>query len=230
MQIVTNEPFIAVRRKIGERAPFIGLLVLAAATVMLFVKPDWTWYVMILIWVGFVISIIGTYFGDRFVGTMAHHKKVPEALKGLDNTHTLLVYKSPIPFVLLGPGGVTTITVRSHGGKVTFADGRWKHREKMSFFRRLAGQEGLGSPDRMAEAEAQIIRNHLKGRVSGEVEAPVQPLVLFIDPQVQLDAEGSSVPVVRAADLKRWLRKDGRQTKLSDALLVQIATAFGVEP
>jgi len=229
MQVLTNESYIATRKKLGERAPFVGLLVLAGATVLLFVKPAWTWYVMLLIWVGFVISIIGTYFGDRFVGVLAHHKKVPEALKGLDSTYALLVYRTPIPFVLVGPGGVTTITVRSQGGTVSYDGKRWRQRQKMSFFRRVAGQETIGQPDRLAEAEAQSIRDYLRSRLPEGVEVPVQPLVMFVDPQVQLTAESSPVPALRAADVKRWLRKEGRQSKLADEVLKQLYATFSIE-
>lgn len=229
MRIVTNEAYIDTRKKIGERAPFVGLLVLAAATILVFWRPEWTWYSMILIWLGFIISIVGTYFGDRFVGVLAHHKKVPELLKGLDQSYTLLMYTAKVPFVLLEPGGVTTVTVRSHGGAVTFVDGgRWTHKEKMSFFRRFAGQEGLGRPDRLAAAEAETIRSFLREKLP-EVDVPVRPVILFIDPRVQLDAAGSPVPALRGAELKRWLRKDGRLPRLPEETLTAVFQAFGVE-
>ena len=41
MQLIANESKIELRKKIGERAPFVGLIVLVASTVILFAKPEW---------------------------------------------------------------------------------------------------------------------------------------------------------------------------------------------
>jgi hypothetical protein len=49
MQIVANEKHISQRKKIGERAPFVGLIFLAGSTVLIFLKPEWIWGTMALI-------------------------------------------------------------------------------------------------------------------------------------------------------------------------------------
>ncbi len=214
MRIISDEAHISLRAKIGEKAPLVGFVVLGAGTAMIFLKPSWLWPSMILVWVGFFISLIGSYLGERYVGPMAHHKKVVEALEGLDNQYTLLMYKLPVSFVLVEPGGLTTITVKSQGGEITYRGGRWLHREKMSFLRKLAGQESIGRPDQVAKDEAQDIQQLLSERLPEGIEVPVRPVILFIDANVKLETKDSPVPAFRMNGLKRWLRKGGKRPPL----------------
>ena len=230
MRLIVNEQHIAKRTKIGEIAPFVGLVLLIAATVLIFLKPDWTWATMVFVWVGFVISLIGGYLGSRYLGPMAHHKKVPEVLKGLDNSFALLVHKTPAPFVLVDAGGVTTILVRSQSGQITYQNGAWRHREKLGLLRRFAGQEGVGKPHRLAEMEAEDFRRFLGKRLPEGVDVPVRPVILFVNPDAKLDIEDlSPVPIFRASELKRWLRRDGRRSKLSEEVRQQLFEALGIE-
>jgi hypothetical protein len=228
MEIVANESYIQKRTKIGERAPFVGLIVLVVATVLIFIRPSWMWITMVMVWVGFVISLAGSYLGDRFVGTSAHHKRLPEAMKGLDSTYTLLMYTLATPFILVEPGGLTVLTVKSQGGTVTYEDGRWRHRQKMGVLRRFAGQEALGRPDRMVKAEVDYVEALLAKEMGTAEEIPVRGVVLFTNPDVELYAENAPVPALRAPELKRWLRKERLRPQLSDATMVRLAEVLDV--
>lgn len=217
MQIVANESYIKIRRQIGERAPFVGLLLLATAVILVFVKPEWLWQTMVLVWVGFLVSLIGSYLGDRFVGPNAHHKRVPDALKGLDSNYILSIYKFPVPFVLVEPGGLTVLTVKSHSGVIVYDGSRWTHRQKLGFLRRFIGQEALGRPHRAAESEVAFLKSSLAKRLPEGIEVPVRPVVLFTHPDVELhvDPEQVPVPALRVADLKRWIRREPLRPQLS---------------
>jgi hypothetical protein len=176
-----------------------------------------------------LISIIGSYLGNRYVGPMAYHKKIPEALKGMTDNYTLLIYELPVPFVLVEPGGLTTITVKAHGGEVKYEKNSWQHQEKLGFLRKLAGQETLGRAHRFALSEAERLQKHLDKRLPEDVEAPVRPVLLFIHPDVYLEAEDSPVPALRAAEFKRWLRKDGRRTRLPDETREKLRAVLPLE-
>ncbi len=229
MRVITNEAHISLRTKIGEKAPLVGFVVLGIGTAMIFLKPLWLWPSMILVWVGFFISLIGSYLGERYVGPMAHHKKVVEALEGLDDQYVLLMYKLPVSFVLLEPGGLTTITVKSQGGEITYRQGHWMHREKMSFLRKLAGQESVGRPDRTAQDEAQELQQLLAERLPEGITVPVRPVILFIDANVKLETKESPVPAFRMNGLKRWLRKGGKRPPLNREAQVALTKALGLE-
>ncbi len=235
MRIIADDSRIQRRARIGERAPFIGLIVIAGITLLIVGKLEWfllpigSLLSAILVTIGFIITMIGGYLGERYVGALAHYKKVPEALKGLDNQYVLLMYKTPLPFILIGPEGVTVITVKSQGGNITYRKGKWRQNEKFGIWRRIAGQESLGQPHKMAEAEAEEMQYYLKKRLPLNIEVPVRPSLLFIHPNVALDAEESPVPALRIPQMKRWVRKGEQQPKLSDDTRAQLFEALGIE-
>lgn len=226
MRIIANEKKIERRTKIGEIAPFAGLITLVLATVLIFAKPEWMWGTLALVWVGLLISLTGGYLGDRYVGEQAHHKRVPESLKGFDDDYMLLMYRTSVPFVFIEPGGVTVITVKSQAGEVAYEDGRWRHRQKLGWLRRFAGQESLGRPGRLAEAEAELIENTLANRMQEADGVPVRPVILFTHPDVQLYAEKAPIPALRAAEFKRWLRRNPLSPPLSDETHSGLAQAL----
>jgi hypothetical protein len=229
MRLIANESQIKTRTRIGEIAPLAGLGLLVAGMAILFLKPEWFWIASIIVWVGFVVSLIGSYFGGRYMGPLAHHKRVPEALKGLENSFTLLMYKTPAPFVVVDAGGLTVITVRSQGGHIAYTNGKWKHKEKMGRLKRFAGQEGVGRPDQIAKVEMDDLQRFLRKRLPEGLEIPVRAVILFVHPDVVLEVEGSAVPVFRTPELKRWLRREGRRPNLPKATLEALYAALGIE-
>ena len=232
MEVIANESHIQTRRKIGERAPLVGLLLLVVSTVLVFLKPEWIWATMALVWVGFLVSLTGSYLGERYVGPNAHHKRVPEALKGLSSEYTLLVYQLASPFVLLEPGGLTVISVKSQGGEITYDGGRWKHKQQLGILRRFAGQESLGRPERLARAEEDVVRRDLTKMLPEVVgNVPVRSLVLFTNPDVVLhvDADSAQVPALRAAELKRWLRRNPLKPSMDDATRAALEAALDLD-
>jgi hypothetical protein len=229
MRLISNESQIKIRTRMGELAPLVGLGLLVAATVVTFGKPEWSWAMLIVVWVGFVVVIIGGFFGGRYVGPLAHHKKVPEALKGLENSFMLLMYKTPAPFVVVDAGGCTTIMVRSQSGQIIYQNGKWRHQEKMGWLKRFAGQEGVGRPDQMAQLEMEDLQRFLRKRLPEGAEVPVRPVILFVHPDAVVEVEGSPIPVFRAAELKRWLRREGRRPNLPKETLEALYAALGIE-
>lgn len=231
MQVVANESYIRIRRKIGERAPLVGLLFLLVSTVLVFFRPEWIWGTMALVWVGFLVSLTGSYLGERYVGPNAHYKRVPQALKGLGNEYTLLIYQLASPFVLVEPGGLTVISVKSQGGEISYDEGRWHHKQRLGLLRRFAGQESLGRPDRLVQAEVEVIERDLRKELPGGIEIPVRGVVLFTHPDVvvHVDDDGLPVRALRAAELKRWLRKNPLKPTLDDGAQEALQEAIGVD-
>jgi hypothetical protein len=229
MRLIANESQINTRTRIGEIAPLLGLVLLLAATAVAFLKPEWSWITLIVVWIGFMASVIGSYFGGRYMGPLAHHVKVPEALKGLENSFTLLVYKTPAAFLLVDAGGLTVIFVRSQGGLITYANGKWKHKEKMGRLKRFAGQEGVGRPEQMAQVEVEDLQRFLRKRLPEGMEIPVRAVILFVNPDVTLEIENPPMPVFRTPELKRWLRKEGRRPNLPKETLTQLYEALGIK-
>jgi hypothetical protein len=225
MRVISNEKYIARRATLGRYAGLAGLLVLLLALIFSctvsvpLVVMQWALAVATVI--GTLLSFFGGYYGDRFSGARAHHASVRKALKGLDDRYVLLQYTLPAPHVLLGPGGLTVFVIRANAGEITYADGKWHHRQRAKLLRRLAGQQGLGHPEADVQREVERLAHHLEERLP-EVEVPVWGAVLFTHPEVELELEDPPVPALYVKQAKSWLRGSGERKILPSRVQRQL--------
>jgi hypothetical protein len=229
MRIIRDERHIKVRSSIGQYATLGGLLILLIGLVISFVRPAWSVPLLISMALGFTLSVVGGFFADRYAGSLAHHKTVAEVLKGLDYRHTLLQYVLPADHVLVEPGGCTCFLVKSQGGKVVYAEGKWTHRQRGKFFRRLVGQEGLGKPHVEAQHEVERLERFLRDQIADADQVPVRSAIIFVNEDVQLEADESPVPAFYRKKVKDWLRGPGDLKPLPEDLLQRLNAALGVE-
>ncbi|MCP4543413.1 MAG: NERD domain-containing protein [Chloroflexi bacterium] len=226
MRIIRNERRIRVSSKISQYAVLGGLLALVAGLVISFVKPYWLTLMVVCLALGFSLSILGGFFSDRFVGPLAHHKALVGALKGTDKHHMLLQYVLPAPHVLLEPGNLTVFLIKTQGGQVTYQEqGRWKHQQRGKFFRQFAGQEAVGAPDFEAERNVRKMERWLAQNLP-DVEIPIRAVIVFVNPDITLDATGSGVPTLYSKKLKAWLRGPGKLAPLPTDVHHQLAQAL----
>ena len=230
MRIIRDERHISVRSSIGQYATLGGLLVLLVGLGISFLRPGWSIPLLVSMALGFSLSVVGGFFADRYAGSLAHHKTLAEVLKGLDYRHTLLQYVLPANHVLLGPGGCTCFLVKTQGGVVVHQDGRWTHRQRGSFFRRLVGQEGVGKPDVDAHQEVEKLVGYLQEQMTDADEVPVRGVIVFVNEDVQLEADDSPVPALYRKKVKDWLRGPGDLKPLPEDLHCQLAAALGAQP
>lgn len=229
MRIVRNERHVQVRSFIGKNMPLVGLGALAVGLVISFVRPEQLTWMAVSMLVGIVFSVIGGAFAERYAGPLAHHKVLNDVLKGLGSEYVLVQYLLPVPHVLLEPSGLTVLVVKSHTGQVTFQErGRWKHKQPGKILRQLVGQEGVGAPDLEAEHQVEKLKRWLDKQLP-DVEVPVRAAIVFVNPNVQLDAADSPVPAFYGKKIKAWLRGPGKLKPLSPAVHRQLVEALGVD-
>jgi hypothetical protein len=231
MRIVRNKRRINVLSSVGRYATLGGLVVLLIGLVISFVRPTWMVALVASMALGFMLSVIGGFFADRYAGPLAHHKALAEVLKGLDYRHTLIQYLLPADHVLVEPGGCTCFVVKTQGGRIRYEDGekgRWQHKQRGKFFRRLVGQESLGRPDAEARQEVARLERHLNEEMARGNQVPVRGVIVFVNEDVQVEAEQSPVPVFYRKKVKDWLRGPGDMEPLPDELRQELAAALGV--
>jgi hypothetical protein len=211
MRIIRNERHIGTFSFIGKYATLAGLMTLLAGLIISFAKPEWLWPLLVSLTAGIGLSAGGGFFAERYVGPLAHHDALAKALKGLDDDYALLQYVLPARHVLVEPGGCTAFVVKAQGGEVTYdREGeRWKHRQRGKAFRQFAGQEGLSAPDLEARHQAEKLETWLSRHLP-DVEVPVQAAIVFVNPNVALDADDSPVPAFYDKKVKGWLRGSGK--------------------
>jgi hypothetical protein len=229
MRVIRDERHIRVRSLIGRYMPFAGIAVLAAGWLISLGKPESLLALLISLPVGLLLSTVGGFFAERYVGPLAHHNALATALKGLDDSYVLLQYVLPAPHVLVEPGGCTVFVVKVQGGQVTCQeDGRWKHRQRGKVFRQFAGQEAIGDPSYEAERQLGRFQDWLAQQLL-DVEVPVQAAIVFVHPQVQLDADDSPTPAFYSKKVKGWLRGPGKLKPLPVDVYRRLASALGID-
>jgi hypothetical protein len=229
MRIIRNERRIRALSFIGRYATLAGLVTLLIGLIISFVRPEWLGPMLACVALGLSLSLVGGFFADRYASPLARHDALARVLKGLDDRYVLVQYVLPASHVLVEPGGCTAFVVKAQGGQVTYDEGRWKHRQRGKFFRQFAGQEGLGLPHLEAANQAHKLERWL-GSHQPEVEIPVRAAIVFVDPQVRLDASGSPVPAFYDKKVKAWLRGPGKLKPLPKAVRRRLEETIGVTP
>jgi hypothetical protein len=206
MKVIVNERLVKRQAAIGKWASLIGMGALLAG---LFVS--WRWSNQITasfgcLIVGFILASIGTYNMNRWVKEPRADQALDKALKGFDNRHLLYHYTLPAVHVLLGPSGLFVFTVKDHHGEIRCEGEKWHHKFNWGRLLLFFGQEGLGNPTREVRGEMERLRRFLDSRLP-EADVPIEGLIVFTNPRVELELIDPAMPVVSSKKLKNFLRQ-----------------------
>jgi len=84
---------------------------------------------------------------------------------------------------------------------------------------KIFGQEGLGRPDQEIDATCRELKKYL-GKNFDEVNIPVlQPVLLFFNEKVEIQALNAPVPTLQTAKLKDYIRRKSKENPLSQTLV-----------
>jgi len=205
MRLVTNEPLIKRNAAIGKYAMIGGMLILIGGLVVSFrPEPQYQFVPFVTLIVGFVLTNIGTYFSNRYT-RFRGDQLLENNLKGFDDKYHLYNYRLPTPHFLIAPNGIFALVPKFQRGVVTWNGKRWLHKGS-NFFLSLFGQEALGNPVAEAASEAEAAARFLTKKLGEEVP-PVQPIIVFCNPEVTVEAKEAPIPAVHVKQLKEYLRK-----------------------
>jgi hypothetical protein len=181
-------------------------------------------YAAILI-VGFGVSRVGFHYGNRYLAPTRPEMVLRENLKGLERKYALLLFQAPHDYILVEPGGVTVFIMRNQEGKIAYKGGKWKRRESLLRFW-FGRDEPLGDPTHDALQAVGKVNKVLTEKMP-TLKVPVRGVVVFSNPKAILDVEPSPVAVVRAEDLKDYLRGAGKLKELPNSIQRKMREALG---
>ncbi|MEN6435734.1 MAG: hypothetical protein ABFD14_12845 [Anaerolineaceae bacterium] len=223
MNIITNHKLIKRNRKIGQIATYVSLGILVIGLLITFFrKEEFFWSIGALI-LGFIISQVGIYYGKNWGPSPRQDELLAASLKGLDDKYTLYNYTSPIPYLLVGPSGVSPLIPLNQGGLIRYNPAKKRYTQKGgNFYMKLFGQEGIGSPDLDAAANRQTITNFLKDKFTDGNFPEPDPILVFINPKATLDMADSPFTGVTAEKLKDVVRRKAKSNPASLDMIDQI--------
>ncbi len=229
MKVVRNGRYIQIRSKIGRYASLGGLAVLAGGLLASFLgqqRPELITLSFVCLLIGFILSQVGIYYGNRFVRPDRPDEALTKALKGLDDRFILYHYQLPTPHVLLAPDACYVLAVQPQSGKISAHGDRWKHPLGWKWLFAWASQESIGNPTKAAQLEVETLQAQLAKKLPN-VEVPLTPVVVFSNPDVELDISDTAVPVVHIKKLKDWLRGAGKGQGLQASARAEMLKLFG---
>ncbi len=156
-----------------------------------------------------------------------------QALKGLDDRYHFFAFPdAKLPdYVLVGPMGVAVLIPRATGGSVSCDGDRWRRVERVPLLLRaltwFSRSSPLGNPTADARRGAEQTKRFLTTRLPGELGAtvPVEAMIVFTSPTLELTARGCTVPVLRSKSLRAHLRTLPKTMRPEETR--QLAAALG---
>lgn len=228
MKIVKNEKLIKRNGMLGNWLSLGALVVLGIGMYISFTNPELFTYSLICLVLGFTLTQIGMYMGNRWGRSPRRDEKLDAALKGLHSDFSIYHYSTPASHLLLGPAGVWVLLPYQQGGSVTYEKNRWRVRGGgfMQGYMRIFGQEGIGRPDLEAENEVNTVRKFLLKRMDENSVPEIKPVLVFTHDQVEVEPGESPIPALKLKQLKGFIRDESRERKLSSLQIQELTRAL----
>lgn len=228
MKIIKNEKLIKRNAKIGQYTSIGALVVLGVGMYISFTQPELFVWALGALLVGFTLTQIGMYFGNRWGRSPRPDEKLDTGLKGLTKDYSIYHWTTSISHLLVGPAGVWVLIPYHQRGRVTYRKNRWKMSGGglLQNYMRLLGQEGIGRPDLEAESEIQSIKKAL-AKDLGEDEIPeINAALVFTNEEAEIEAEDAPMPTLPIKKLKDFVRTKAKEKPITPQELEKVKAAL----
>jgi hypothetical protein len=211
MKIVSNNKMIKRNTKIGQYATIGSLVILLAGLGMSF-QPTLINYSFIALLLGFVISQVGIFYGNRFGRSPRPDERLTNALKGLDDKYTLYHFMTPVSHLLIGPAGVWVLQPYQQRGTISYDEqkNRWVQKGG-NLYLKIFAQESLGRPDLDVKTSKLDIENYIKQQAENFEMPLVQSALVFTNPKAEIDAGNAPSATVTIEKLKDLIRRKAKE-------------------
>lgn len=221
MNIETNDKLIRRNARIAQVAMVAGLLILVGGMVISFRSTEQFGLSLAALLLGFTLSQIGIYFGNRWGRRPRPDEMLNQALKGLDGRYALYHYLTPASHLLVGPAGIWALFPRNQRGTISYEKGRWRQRGgglTMTYLRIFA-QEGLGRPDLEIQNEVENLEKFLQKLIEDGEDLPlINAALIFTNENTVIDIDSDDelpAPTLAVGKLKEYLRKFAKGKPIS---------------
>ena len=224
MKIIKNEKLIERNGKIGNWISLGALLVLAGGMYISFTHPEWFIYSLVCLVLGFMMTQIGMYMGNRWGRSPRRDEKIDAALKGMHSEFSIYHYSTAVSHLLVGPAGVWVILPYQQAGIAYFDKNRWKIKGGgfMQSYMRIFGQEGIGRPDIEAESEVASMKKFLEKKMDGSAIPEIRPIMVFTHDQIEVEPGDSPIPAMKLKEIKGFMREESKNRKLTSTQIQEL--------
>ena len=228
MKIVKNEKLIKRNSKIGQFTSLGALVVLGVGMYISFTRPElFVWAVGALL-LGFTLTQVGMYFGNRWGRSPRPDERLDAGLKGLPGEFVIYHWTTSVAHLLVGPAGIWVLLPFHQRGHVTYRKNRWRMAGGgfLQNYMRLFGQEGIGRPDLEAEAEINSVRKVFAKEMEEDEIPEIKAALVFTTEGVEIEAEDAPMPALPLKKLKEFMRNKAKEKPITPQELEKIKAAL----
>jgi hypothetical protein len=211
VHILNNEKLIKTRTSWSSRLMLAGFGLILGSAVLTFLNPTNPSYILpayAALFGGFIVFNMGASSGAKWRLLPRPDQALARTLKGLDHRHRLYNYLLPAEHVLLTPTGLALFQVRRMAGVISCTGAKWYHKKSILSRLRFSAEEQVGDPTRDAQQDVVLMRQFLDKNLNNADLVPVNSLILFTHPNVQLTVTDPTIPVLTAKDAKDYIRRE----------------------
>lgn len=225
MKVVLNNNLVTKNKNIGRYTSIASLIILAAGLFASF-NVQYVNYSFIALILGFILSQVGIYYGNRWGKSPRPDEILTQSLKGIGDKYTLYHYSTKTPHLLVGPAGILALVPMAQGGTIYYDEKKARIRQKGgNLYLKIFAQESLGHPEMEARSVQKDATEYLKSKLDEKELPVVDTILVFTNPKVKLDCEKSPILTLTSDKLKDFIRKRAKEQAIDAnfALLLQKA-------
>lgn len=228
MKIIKNEKLIKRNGMIGQWTSLGALVVLGGGMYLSFKRTDLFAYSIAALLVGFTLTQIGMYMGNRYGRSPRPDEKLDAGLKGLQNEFVMYHYTTPASHLLIGPAGVWVLLPYHQRGQVVFKKNRWKMSGGgfLQAYMRIFGQESIGRPDVEVDNEIKAVKKYLSNHMEETNIPEINAMMVFTSDGVEIDPGEAEIPAMTVKQIKNFFKQKAKEKVLSAMQLAAIKSVL----
>jgi hypothetical protein len=223
MQHYANNTLIKRNGRLSRGMIYLGLGLTIAAAIIVFREPNFVLLALILMLTGGLISQIGTALFNRFGREPRMDQIIDASLKGLDDRYAIFHYLLGTDHVLVTPEGVFSIIPRLEEGEINYRDNKWYHKKPRGRLTVRNRERALRGFEKEAFREANSVEQSLQKNLESGDDINVQPLVVFVAKEVNLDLGETTLLATHRKKLKDMVRSLERGKSLEKNEIKRLA-------
>ena len=228
MKIIKNEKLITRNGKIGQWTSLGALVVLGLGMYISFTRTDLFIYSIAALLIGFTLTQIGMYMGNRYGRSPRPDEKLDAGLKGLQNEFAMYHYVAPASHLLVGPAGIWVLLPFHQRGQVVYKKNRWKMSGGgfLQSYMRIFGQESIGRPELEMDSEINAVKKYFAKQMDESEIPEVNGIMVFTSDDVEIDAGDAAISAMKLKEIKNFFRQKGKEKTLSATQIAKIKAAL----
>lgn len=207
MRIIRNIGYVRRRKRAARVMVAVGLALIFSA-IAFTLYPGLLFFAYAGLIIGFLTFNGGMQQLAKWGRKPRNDEILDQFLSRLNDRYTLIHYpefagRRP-DHVLVSPAGVLVLSTREIAGRVSVKGKRWRKRgSPFGFIFGMSGPQ-LGNPSIENEQQIGTLKAFLAEQ---QIEAPVDGAIVFVHPNVEVEVEEETTPIVHATELLDFVRE-----------------------